>query len=78
MVKLKLLGHNSFEYYVLALSSCTWTIIPISVTGSWPNPIIILFFTSNLGMVVLEWSILLWMMHRNSSFDRTDSIFQLL
>ncbi len=39
--------------------------------GNCPSPQIILFATCNLGSVVFTWSILSWIMHRNSSLECT-------
>jgi hypothetical protein len=76
IVKLGSFGHNSLEYYAYLSSPWPCTIIPIRVMGNFPRPNIILLHTHNLGKIVFAWSILSWIMHRNSSFDCIDSILQ--
>jgi hypothetical protein len=44
--------------------------------GQLSKPNIILLHTYNLGSVVFTWSILSWIMHKNSSFDCTNFVFQ--
>jgi len=76
IVKLGSFGHNSLEY--CAYLSCPWpcTIISIRVMGNCPRPNIIMLHTYNPGNVVFAWSILSWIMHRNSSFDCIDFVIQ--
>jgi hypothetical protein len=45
--------------------------------GNCPSLDIILLHTYNLGNVVFTWSILSWLMHRNSSINHTDFILQI-
>jgi hypothetical protein len=45
--------------------------------GNCPMPNIILLHTCNLGNIVFAWSILSWIMHKNSSFNRSDFILQI-
>ncbi len=42
------LGHNSFEYWANASSSCPWAIIPISVVSNWPNATTYCFLLATL------------------------------
>ncbi len=76
IVKLKSFGHNSLKYY--AYLSLPWpcAIIPVRVMDNCPRPNIILLHTCNLGNVVFPWFILSWTMHKNSSFNFSNSIFQ--
>jgi len=76
IVKLGLFGFNSLEYCAYFSSSCPCVIIPMRVMGNCPSPYIILLQTCNLGSAVFTWSILSWIMHRNSSFDCINSILQ--
>ncbi len=74
--QLWLFGHNSFEYCAYLSSPCPCTIIPMKIMGNYASPNIILLQICNLGNVIFMWSILSWIMHRNSSFNRTDSVLQ--
>jgi hypothetical protein len=47
------------------------------VMGNCPSPNIILLQTCNLGNVIFARSILSWIMHRNSSFNHTNSILHM-
>jgi hypothetical protein len=47
------------------------------VMGNCPSPNIILLHTYNLRNIVFAWSILSWIMHRNSFFDCIKSILQI-
>jgi hypothetical protein len=76
IVKLGLFGYNSLEYYAYLSSPWPCVNIPIRVMGNCPSPNIILLHTYNLGSTIFAWSILLWIMPRNSSFDRVNSILQ--
>jgi hypothetical protein len=73
---LGLFGHNLLEYCAHLSSSWPCVIIPMRVMGNCPSPNIILLHTCNLGNAIFAWSILSWIMHRNSSFDHTNSILQ--
>ncbi len=65
------------EYCAYLSSLCPCTIIPLKVTGNCPSPEIILLQTYNLGNVAFVWPILSWIMHKNSSFDHTNYVFQM-
>jgi hypothetical protein len=69
IVKLGFLSHTSMEYYVYLSSPWPWAIIPVNIMSNYPNPQIILFATCNLGNAVFTWSILSWIMHRNSYLE---------
>jgi len=75
-VKFGSFGHNSLEScaYLSFLYPCV--IVPMKVMGNCPSPYIILLQTCNLGSEVFTWSILSWIMHKNSSFDHTNYVFQ--
>ncbi len=77
IVKLGSFGHNSLKYcaYISSLRPCA--IILMRVTSNCPNPNIILLQTCNLGSATFAWSILSWIMHRNSSFDRINYVLQM-
>jgi len=77
IVKLGSFGHNSLEYYAYFSSLCPCTIIPVKVMGNYLSPDIILLHTCSLGSEVFAWSILSWIMHRNSSFDYTNFVLQM-
>jgi hypothetical protein len=51
-------------------------LIHVKVMGNCPSLNITLLHTCNLGNVVFAWSILSWIMHRNSSFNHTNFVFQ--
>jgi hypothetical protein len=76
IVKLGLFGHNSLKYYAYLSSPWPCTFILVRVMGNCPNPYIIFLHICNLGSAIFAWSILLWIMHKNSSFDHTNSILQ--
>jgi hypothetical protein len=44
--------------------------------GNCPSPNIILLHTYNLGSTIFAWSILSWIMHKNSSFNHIKLILQ--
>ncbi len=67
-------GHNSFKYGTYLSSSCPWAVIPVRVLGNCPSLDILLLHICNLGITVFAWSILLWITHRDSSFDWMDFI----
>jgi hypothetical protein len=75
-VKLEPFGHNSLECCAYFSSPWTFVIILVRVTGNCPRPNFILLHTCNLGNEVFAWSILSWIMHKNSSFDHIDSVLQ--
>ncbi len=76
IVKLGLFGHNSLNYCAYLSSPWPWTIISMRVMDNFPSPNIVLLHTCNLGSAIFTWSILSWILQRNSSFDRTNSILQ--
>ncbi len=76
IVKLGSFGHYLLKCYAYFSSPWACAIIPIKVMGNCLNPNIILLHTCNLGCVVFAWSILSWLMHRNSSFNCTNSLLQ--
>jgi hypothetical protein len=45
--------------------------------GNCPSPSIILLHICNLGSTVFAWSISSWIIHRNSSFDCINFVFQI-
>ncbi len=51
-------------------------IILVRVISNFPNLNIILLHTYNLGNAIFAWSILSWIIHRNSSFDCINFVFQ--
>jgi hypothetical protein len=71
IVKLGSLGHNSLKYYAYISSLCPCIIISMKVTSNCPSLKIILLAIWNLGSVVFAWSILSWIMHKNSFLDHT-------
>jgi len=75
-VKLGSFGHNSIEYYAYISSPWPCVIIRVRVISNCPSPDIILLHTCNLGSAIFAWSILSWIIHKNSSFDRIDFVFQ--
>jgi hypothetical protein len=77
IVKLGSFGHNSLKYCAYLSSPWPSAIILVKVIGNYPRPNIILLHTCNLGNEVFAWSILSWIMHKNSSFDRTDYVLQI-
>jgi hypothetical protein len=48
----------------------------LKVMGNCPSQNIIFLHICNLGSIVLPWSILSWIMHRNSSFNHTNHVLQ--
>jgi hypothetical protein len=70
-------GHNSLEHYAYFSSSWPCTIIPIRVMGNCLSQVIILLHTCNLRSAIFAWSILSWIMHRNSSFNHTNIVLQI-
>jgi hypothetical protein len=77
IVKLGSFGHNSLKYCAYFSSPWPCVIILIRIIGSCPSLDIILLHTYNLGRAIFAWSILSWIMHRNSSFDCTNFVFQI-
>ncbi len=77
IVKLGSFSHNSFEYRAHRSYLCPWAIIPIIVIGNCSSPNIILLHTCSLGKVVFAWSILSWIMFKNSSFYQTNFVFHI-
>jgi hypothetical protein len=76
-VKLGSFGHNSLEYCAYISFPCPCVIIHVKVMGNCLNPNMILLQTCNLDKAVFSRSILSWIMHRNSSFNRINFIFQM-
>jgi len=76
ILELGLFGHIPLEYCAYFSSQWPCNIIPIRVMGNCSSLDIILLHTCNLGSVVFAWSILSWIMHKNSSFDSIDSGLQ--
>jgi hypothetical protein len=76
-VKLGSFGHNSLEYCAYISFPCPCAIIPMRVMGNCPSLNIILLQTYNLGNAVFPRSILSWIMHRNSSFNRINFVLQM-
>jgi hypothetical protein len=76
IVKFELFGHNSLEHCAYLSSPWPCVIILVRVMGNCPRPNIILLHTCNLGNIVFTWSILSWIMHKNSSFDHIDFVLQ--
>ncbi len=77
IVKLGLFGHNSLEYYAYLSSPWPYAIIPVRVMGNCPRPTIISLHICNVGSAIFTWSILSWIMHKNSSFNCTNTILQI-
>jgi len=76
IMKLGLFGHNSLKYCAYFSSPWPHAIITIKVMGNCLRPNIILLHTYNLKSTVFAWSILSWIMHKNSSFDLTNFVLQ--
>jgi hypothetical protein len=76
IVKLGSFVHNSLNYCAYLSSPWPCIIIPIKVMGNCPRPNIILLHTCNLGNTIFAWSILSWIMHKNSSFNHTSFVLQ--
>jgi hypothetical protein len=74
IVKLGLFGHDSLEYYAYFTYPWPCVIVLIRVMGNCPRLNIILLHTYNLGNAVFAWFILSWIMHKNSSFNRIESL----
>jgi hypothetical protein len=77
IVKLGSFGHNSLKYCAYFSSPWPCAIIPVRIMGNYPRLDIILLHICNLGSASFACSILSWIMHRNSSFDPTNSILQI-
>jgi hypothetical protein len=76
IMKLGSFGHNSLEY--CAYLSSPWPCYHTREgNGQLSKLNIILFHICNLGSAIFAWSILSWIMQRNSSFDRTNFVFQI-
>jgi hypothetical protein len=76
IVKFGSFGHNSLEYCAYPSSPWLCTITLIRVMGNCPSLDIILLHICNLRSIVFAWSILSWIMHRNSSIDHTNYVLQ--
>ncbi len=68
IMKLGLFGHNSLKYCAYLSSLWPCVIIPVKVMDNYLSLDIILLHTCNLRNIIFAWSILSWIMHRNSSF----------
>jgi hypothetical protein len=71
-MKFRSLGQSSLKYWMKVLSPCPWAIISINVTNNCPNLDTILFLIWSQGKVVLKWSILSWITHKESSLNFTN------
>ncbi len=77
IIKLGSIGHKSLKYYAYFLFPWPCTIILVRLMGNCLIPKIILLATWNLKSAIFAWSNLSWITHKNSSFDRTNSNFQI-
>jgi hypothetical protein len=75
IVKLGSFGHNLLAYcaYLSSLWPCTIILVEM---GNCLSPNIILLHTYNLRSAIFAWSILSWIMQKNSSFNCTNSVLQ--